>query len=232
MTVLTVVQDVSVAVGKARPLMLFGSTQRDMLEMQAVISEAATVILQAFDWQKLIRKQVVTGNGASESFSMPADYQRMLKKGAVWSSRWRWQANHVVDLDTWMEITEPETPVINGVWTIFGDALHFLPVLSGNETIKFYYISNLIAKGPAETPTAKAKFTNDGDTFVLDERILKLCAIYLWKQGKGQDFAAELADFEQAIDQYMVDDKGSQPVISGNTGYQPSSNVWPGRVSG
>ena len=39
MTVLTVVQDVSMTVGISRPLQVFGSTKREMLEMQSVVNE-------------------------------------------------------------------------------------------------------------------------------------------------------------------------------------------------
>lgn len=230
MTVLTVVQDVSMTVGISRPLQVFGSTKREMLEMQSVVNEAATVILQAFDWQRLKKKHVITGDGVADSFPMPADYRRMLKKGRIWNQRYYWQPQHIVDLDTWMEMTEQGTPVVSPIWTIYGDEFHFLPVIPATETAKFFYISNLMVRGPASEP--KTAFNNDGDTFVLEERILKLATIYLWKQDKGQDFAAELADYEQAIDQYMIEDKGAQPTVSGNSGYRPSSTVWPGKVSG
>lgn len=232
MTILTVVQSLSMAVGLARPLSVFGNTAREWMEMQEVVKEATSVIVQAYDWQRLKKQHVITGDGVLTSHPMPSDYRRMLKKGNIWSSRYRWQAQQIVDLDTWMELTELTTPVVDGIWTIYGDQLHFLPVLGATETIKYFYISNLIATGPAENPVLKSEITNDGDTFHLSERLLRLCIIYLWKQIQGQDFAAELADYEQAIDQYMIEDKGSQPVVSGNSGYRPTSNVWPGRVSG
>jgi hypothetical protein len=232
MSVLTVVQAVSMAVGIARPLQVFGSTKRELVEMQAILNEAASVILQAFDWQSLKKQHVIAGDGATTAFDLPDDYRRMLKKGSIWSSRYRWQAQQIVDLDTWMELAELTTPVVDGIWTIYGDQLHFLPTLGTTETIKFFYISNLIVKNAAETGGFKDQFDADADTFVLNERLLKLAAIYLWKQANGQDFAAELADYEQAMGQYMIEDKGAQPVVSGNSGYRPSSNVWPGKVSG
>lgn len=232
MSILTVVQQASMPVGLARPLSLFGNTNREWMEMQEVVNEAASIIVQSFDWQRLKRQHVIIGDGASLDFPMPEDYRRMLRKGSIWSSRYQWQTQQIVDLDTWTELSEPNAPAQDGIWTIYGDRLHFLPRLGNSETIKFFYVKDKVCRGPDEAPAEKAAFEDDGDTFLLNERLLKLCIIYLWKQSKGQDFAAELADYEQAADQYMVEDKGSQPVVTGNSGYRPTSNVWPGKVSG
>jgi hypothetical protein len=101
--------------------------------------------------------------------------------------------------------------------------------MAGSETVKFFYISNQLVSG------GKTEFTDDADVFVLNERLLKLAIIYLWKQMKGQDFAAELSDFEQAMDLEMDKDGGSAPVVSGNNVIRHNrqrSNVWPGTVTG
>lgn len=231
MTILTVMQSVSMAVGLARPLAVFASTDREWREMQMVANEAAAVIAETFDWQRLRQLREFTGNGTDESFPLPDDYLRMLKRGRMWSSRLRWALNHIVDSDQWLEMTTLGFPQPFGNWTLFGDALHILQAPAAGETIKFFYISSNIVKG--SDGSRKPEFTDDSDSFVLNERLLKLAIIYLWKQLKGLDFAAELADFEQAVDRQMVADQGSQPTLSGNSGAnRMSANVWPGTVAG
>lgn len=231
MTILTVMQNASMAVGLARPLAVFASTDREWREMQSVANEAAAGIAAAFDWQRLRKVHSFDGNGTDESYPLPEDYLRMLKSGSMWSSRLRWSLNHVVDADQWLEMTSLGFPQMNGNWTLFGDRLQMLPPVMSGETIKFFYVTSKIVKDGEGS--GKPEFTDDGDSFVLSERLLKLAIIYLWKQLKGLDFAAELADFEQAMDQHMIADQGSQPIRSGNSGAgRRGSNVWPGTVSG
>lgn len=229
MTILSVIQNVSVQVGLPRPLAVFGSVDREWMEMQTVANEAAAVIVQAFDWQTLRRITTITGDGAASAFDLPADYGRMLKKASLWSSRFTWDMQHIVDSDEWLGMTTwPGNPAY-GAWTLYGNQIHLLPIMAGTETVKFFYITNQIVSD------GNTEFTADGNTFALSERLLKLCIIYLWKQMKGQDFAAELSDFEQAMDLEMDNDGGSKPVVSGNGGTVRNwrrGNVWPGTVTG
>lgn len=227
MTILTVIQNASLAIGIARPSAVFSSTERELVEMQAVANEAANVIAEAFDWQKLRKIATTAGDGIAEAFSLPADYGRMLTTASLWSSRFTWDMQHIVSSDEWLGITVwPVNPLV-GAWTVYGNELHILPIMGASETAKFFYIKNQIVSG------GQTEFLADGDTFVLSERLLKLAIIYLWKQGKGQDFAAELSDYEIALAQEMDKDGGSKPVVSGNRpGNWRRSNVWPGSVVG
>lgn len=231
MTALTVCQDVALAVGLERPTAVFPSTDREWREMQSGLNQAAGEVVDAFDWQKLRAQYVATGDGVSEELALPSNYRRMLKKARLWSSRWRWAMEHIVDSDQWLELTEAFTPVVVPYWTIFGNALHILPIMQATETAKFFFITNDIvaANGGGFTRT----FTADNDTFVLDEQLLTYATIYRWKQRKGWDFTAELADYEQRLATLMDSDGGSKPVVSGNGGARRhSSNLWPGTLTG
>jgi hypothetical protein len=137
----------------------------------------------------------------------------------------------ILNLNDWLAMdTYPFTPV-NGAWALFGDQMHLRPVMGIGESAKFGYIRNTIVK--PFTGDVKTAFTDDKDSFVLDERVLKLCIIYLRKQQKGQDFAAELADYEGALDKATDNDGGSKPKISGRAPEDwRCGNVWPGTVSG
>ncbi|MCA0000958.1 MULTISPECIES: hypothetical protein [unclassified Mesorhizobium] len=228
MTILTVIQQAAMPVGLDKPLAVFTNTDREWQEMQVVANEAATVIAEAFDWQKLRKIATVTGDAVAEGFDLPTDYGRMLATSSLWSSRFTWDMQHVVSSDDWlgMEVW-PATPIY-GRWTIFSNQIHILPVMAVSETAKFFYIQNQIVSG------GQTEFLTDTDTFVLSERLLKLAIIYLWKQSKGQDFAAELSDYEIALAQEMDKDGGSKPVVSGNSCGRSfrRTNVWPGTVTG
>lgn len=228
MTVLAVAQQVALAVGIKRPIAVFASTDRDMQELQAVLNEAVAVIGEAFDWQALRKVQTLTGDGSTEAWPLPTDYARMPATGNLWSGRSRGEMMHITDPDEWLSFDIYPVGPIHGVWSLFGGTLNIRPVLAVNETAKFFYIRAGIV---GATGTA---FTDDAQAFALDERLLKLCATYLWKQQKGQDFTAELTDYEMALQKAMDRDGGSKPVVSGNqvASRRAGRNVWPGSVTG
>ena len=89
--------------------------------------------------------------------------------------------------------------VPTGAWIMIGGQIVFDPVLTSGETAKFYYLSNKIVTD--EDGETKATFTADGDTFRLDERLLRLAIIWRWKQMKGLPFEVSAAEFAQALEQ-------------------------------
>lgn len=213
MTILSIVQDASMKIGLEKPDAVFASTDRDMLEMQEVIADAASDILSCHDWQKLQTIKTITGDDASEAFALPTDYERMLEGASMWSSKWTWAFNHIVNPDTWLEYQVVPYTFVNGNWMLYGNEIHVLPIMLSTETLKFFYVSNLIVTNAASS--AISAFSTDTDTFNLDEKLLRLAIIYKWKQKKSQAHAQEMDDFE-AYKIYLIGkDAGSKPVVSG-----------------
>ena len=234
MAISDVLKEVCVAVGESIPPAFFSTsagTLRTWQQLQLLANEAAKMIVGGFDWQILRKVAEINGDGAAEGFDMPANYGRMLKKASVWSSRCRWDMTHIVNSDDWLSFEFTTIAPLYGVWTIYSGQMHVQPVMQAGEKVKFFYVSNQIVR--AADGTLKAAFTADEDKFLLDERLLRLAIVYLWKQLNGQDFAAELADYEIAFDQVSDSDGGSKPVLSGNSPTYPNGRpVWPGKVSG
>ncbi len=231
MAILDVVKEAATVLGLEVPSLVFGSNVREMIEMQATIKEAAAEIVDAYDWQKLLVVNTVTGDDVTEAHGMPEDYRRMQKTASLWSSRWSWAAEHVVSPDEWLELQTVPFVNVTGQWIVYGGQLHFLPVMASGETAKFFYVSNNIVIDSEGQP--KAAFSSDTDVFRLSERLLKLGIIYKWKQAKRQPYAQELDDFEVLKGQEIDNDPGSKPVVSG----RPVRNwrygrTWPGNVSG
>lgn len=214
MTILSVVRDVAMKVGLERPDAVYTSTGRDMLEMQSLIDEVVTDILECHDWQVLQTIKTYTGDGATEGHTLPSDYERMLNGASIWSSRWTWAFNHITDPDDWLEYQVVPYTFVNGNWMIYGGALHILPVMASTETAKFFYISDKIVLGDDAT-TTKASFGGDSDTLRISEKLLYLGLVWKWKAKKGLDYAEDLENYEDHK-AYLIDkDGGSKPVVSG-----------------
>ncbi len=215
MSILSVVQNVCLAVGLDKPDVVLSSTDREMQEMVRIANEVALRIRDAeFDWQTLQVIKTIQGDGVSEAFDLPDDYARMLTKASLWSSRWSWGLCHVTSPDEWLEMQVVPYIPVSGQWIIYADQIHILPICQSTETLKFFYISRNVVK--PVSGSNKPLFTLDDDTFRLSERVLELGMIWQYRSQKGVASDDDETNFDRALYTAMNNDKGSKPVVSGN----------------
>jgi len=230
LNILSIIQEVCKYVGLDVPTQVYGSTEREHVELASYANEVARQIaFDTHDWQRLRSTLTATGDGATEAFDLPSDYKRMLKKARVWPSWAPFAAlTHYPDSDEWLGLTVQQfTPIIGG-WTIMGNQMFVKPVIPSAATVKFVYLNNMIVLGNDTT-----QFTQDLDTFVLNDRLLKLGLIWYWKQQKGQPYAEDMQTYETALSKEIGGDKGST-ILEVGTPRLPAgtSYAYPGPVGG
>lgn len=212
MTALSVAQSVALRVGLEYPSVLFSSTTRTWQEFRSLLNECATDIAESYDWQILKKTATLTGDGTSESFDLPSDYERMLMTANVWSSPYLWGMEHVTDTDRWLDYQVLPYKPVTGAWTIFGGQFHILPELGSGDTAQFIYITDQIVQ-PA-SGSNKAEFTADDDTYVLSEKLLQLCMTWKWLAKNQQNYAEAMADYNQEFTRETNKDGGSKPIVN------------------
>jgi hypothetical protein len=211
MTVLSVVKRVALKIGHDRPDMVFGATDRTELELADCATDTADMIAKAFDWQVLQQIQTYTGNGVSDGFDLPTDYDRMVEGADMWSNRWTWPFNHIASTNEWLEyLTTPYT-FVSGNWTIYGGQFHFLPIMSSTDVLKFFYVTKNKVK--AAGGGLKESFTVDTDEFRLSENLLRLGMIWKWKSQKGIPYDEDIRAYETEFNKLMLSDKGARGVV-------------------
>jgi len=216
MTILSVFQQVAPVIGLRVPTAVMASTDRTNIELAALANEMAERIAFdiSYDWSALKKLATLTGDGIAEGFDLPADYRRMLKKARLWPSSSPYATlTHYPDSDQWLGMQVQNFQQIVGGWTILGDQIMIRPVVNSAATVKFFYLRNTIVK--ATDGTLKTTFDADEDSYVLDERILKLGIIWQWKANKGQQYAEDLSNFEDALSERIGADKGSTSIAVG-----------------
>jgi len=107
-----------------------------------------------------------------------------------------------------------------GECTQYGNQLQTWPVQGAGIILHFGYMNancvNLASGGVGP------RFLSDNDTFVMDERLLKLGLIWRWKQGKGGSYAEDMDTYEDALGMVAGSDVPS-PIIVGR--YPVSRNA-------
>ncbi len=217
MTVLTVVRDVAAVVGVNIPTTVFTNitANRTMSEMLSLANEMAQRISYDLrEWTKLTKSQVYTGDGIKTNWPLPADYKRMLLTSNVYGSvQPRQPLRFIPDPDEWMIRRAGFEVDSRGEWTMLGGEMQIYPALAVGVTARYAYLERncvkLAAGGSGEA------FTADGDSFVLDERLLKLGMIWQWKANKGGAYAEDLGTYADALAIAMGADRPA-PIIAGS----------------
>lgn len=225
MNILSIVQSASLTLDLERPQAVFSNTDRTWQEMADTVNTAARQILDDYDWQKLIRTQLITGDGVASAFSLPSDYSRMVRDANLWGPNWVfYPAQQLQDFNKWLELLNYQIETWQQRWMVFGGNLNIMPILPVNDTLSYGYITDKIVVG--SDPTT---FTADSDTFVLDDELLRLSIIWNWKNNKGFDFSADLAKYQERLERQRFRDVGSrQTIISGRGRFRwPTGQAFP-----
>jgi hypothetical protein len=201
MTLLSVVKDVCATVGVTIPTSVFSNiaANRTAQEMLSVANEMAQrIAYDTRDWARLKKVNVFTGDNLTMAFDMPANYKRMLLSSNVWlSSSAIHPMRFVPDLDDWIQRRALNRFDPWGEWTLVGGQMLLFPAMGSGITATFAYLDKncvaLTSGGYGDL------FLNDGDSFALDERILKLGMIWQWKAQKGSPYAEDMGTYEDAI---------------------------------
>ena len=149
------------------------------------------------DWTRFKFTNIYTGDGVKTAWDLPADYRRMPITANVWKGTS--PLRFIPDADEWLQrrINNLSSSPGWGEWTIYGGQMHIFPALAVGEPVGFVYISrNCVAlNGGGFGDT----FTNDGDRFALDERLLKLGMTWEWKCRKGSPYAEDMGTYSDAL---------------------------------
>jgi hypothetical protein len=216
MTLLSVVKDVCAVVGVQVPttVMTNITANRTMQEMLALANEMAQRIsYDTRDWT-LFRKTVTfTGDGIKTGFPLPADYKRMLLTSNVWRSTTAlYPMRFVPDTDQWLNRRAQNWYDSAGEWTILGGQMLIAPTMPTGQSAYFVYMEkNCIALNSGGNGD---RFLDDGDSFRLDERLLKLGMTWQWKANKGTSYAEDMGTYSDALAMAMSHDQPA-PIIVG-----------------
>jgi hypothetical protein len=216
MTLLSVVKDVCATVGVLQPTSVFTNiaNNRTMAEMLSLANEMAQrIAYDERDWTKMRKTVTFTGDGVTAGFNLPADYKRMLLNTNVWrSTQTLYPMRFISDSDEWLNRRARDYYDARGEWTLLGGQMLVAPVMGVGITAYFAYLhKNCIALASGG---ANDSFVADGDSFPLDERVLKLGMIWQWKAQKGSPYNEDLGTYGTALS-YIERGDSPAPIIVG-----------------
>ncbi len=230
MTILTVAQSVTPRISQPSPTALVGSASSLHQELNALIADEARVIAKSDDWQELQTLATVTGDGTTEDFSLPSDFERLLLNGQVFSSEYQTSLQHIKEPDDWLELDIRSYDYVVNAWTIYGDQIHFKPALPSGVLAKYYYNTDKIF---TEDGVAVSSYTKDTATFNLSERLLGLGVLWRWRHDKGLPYQENMEDYERELERLKTENGGSSIIKVGRETYTRGADIaYPKAISG
>ena len=173
------------------------ATDGTTVQSRALLIAACDELLDAYDWQALLRTHTFTTDGVSSSYPLPADCQRVLNmtdydvtnldplNGSLTPAQWEYVRSGINYLGS--------RPVLR----IAGDRVELLPV-TGPRTVQLQYISrNYVIDGA--TSAAKPEFTQDSDRTTFSDRLLINFLKLKILEVKGFDTSRAVQDFNTAL---------------------------------
>lgn len=234
MTLLTACQNVArhPNVGQPVPTAVMAATGQFESELVGLLPQCVRAIIDHHDWRLLTTLHTLTGDGATTSFSLPADYDRMPLKAAVFSTATQLPFEAVDDLDEWLRRDLMSFSSTQGSWIVLGGYLQIKhPTMPVGTDAKFYYVSNAVVAPAAGSN--KAAFTLDTDSFRLPEILLELELIWRWRAAKGLDYAEDMENAQLALAGRAAKDKGSRVFHVGRARLPDDVRLaYPGTISG
>ena len=230
--ILTLLQErVCPFIGVEVPDAVFSGTDRTQIELKATVNKCARMIGRAYTWRKLKVQATYTGDGTTEDYDLPDDYGWMGDSERIWSSETKFPLQKIIDEDEWLGVDVQSITTATNCWIMFGGQIHFKPALNDTITARHFYQSTALVD-PA-TGTAKSAFTLDTDYFRLDEDLLALCLIYVWKMDHGNPYAEQMADYETLKEKLITRDKGARVLKIGGARWPRGVNqAYPFNVPG
>jgi hypothetical protein len=231
MSILTIVQDAMVLCNLTRPDGIVSSVDPTILQFVALAQIDGDELSTMIDWRRLKVPYAITGDGATEYWPLPSDWDRIVTVGeAFWSSKYPSipLIGPLLDTEFLRLKALPVTP-IRPVWRLMGNRIQIWPVLSNGEVVSTEYrSSNWITA--SDGTTAKPRFTSDSDLPVISERLLTLGLIWRWKASKGLDYAEDFRSYENMKTVISGHDSGNR-IVHMSTSMTLGPNQWPGVIS-
>jgi hypothetical protein len=126
-------------------------------------------------------------------------------------------------------MTVSELEAAFGVWCQFGGNMVYRPAPSAGENVSYWYASNQIVR--AADGTRKPAFTEDTDTFTLDDRILELMLVCDRRKLKRVDYAEEMREAESALSLAISRDRGARMIAQQGRSRLNIPTAYPGVIT-
>lgn len=176
------------------------STNRDILQINAMAKDALDEILR-YDWSELLKEFTLSTVIGQSVYNLPDDFERFAAF-THWDQTKNWRLCGPVSPEAWSwrksAITAvPEFPYHFRLYGANKIELDPSPSAAGHMLSLYYYANYAVSDADG---ALKRYFSDDGDTFLLEDELFTAALKYRYRKEKRLDYAAEQTEFYQLCD--------------------------------
>ena len=226
MSILTVIDDACMDLGIGSPATVVNTSDGTIKQLLAIAQRGAKQLARRTEWEALLKTKVFTlatneDQGHINDILMTTDFNHMIN-GTFLNDSTTLPITGPVSSKHWQQL---QSFPVTGPYPQFRfQNSHLLvnPAPGSGETARFEYKSKHICKD--ENDVTKPKFTLDEDEFLLDEDLLTLQIIWMYRQRHGLAYDEDFNECERQIVDAMARDKAKKTLNMGAS----ASEVQPG----
>lgn len=237
MSLLTMIGEVSKAMGSPAPTAVMSATDTFTLELLAMANTSGQGLVDAYDWTEITREQTFTSTAAYDQGAFNStivtlgDFNR-ITNNSLWNRSAVMQASGPISGVEWQSDVAFQAAAPAPKFRIWQGHLWLGPVgslpVAGN-TWAFEFVSSNWCQSAAGA--AQSAWAADTDTGILDENLMKLDIIWRWKASKSLEYADDLANFEDKFNLRTGQTTGARSLYLGGANVIFPINVpegnWP-----
>jgi hypothetical protein len=224
MSLLTLIQKVSLRVGVPKPSSAVGSNIAAVYQMIELANEEGEELAKQYQWQALTQEAtfstVATESQGSILTIAGADFNYIVNN-TIWNRTLRRPVFGPLSTQQWQQLKAQN---FVGPWNQYrlrGNNVLFIPIPAATQTCAFEWFSKNWCQSAGST--GQTAWAADTDIGILDEDLMRLGLMWRWKAAKGLDYAQDFDNYKLAVSAASSRD-GSKPTLSLSgdpTGFQP-----------
>lgn len=199
MALLDLVQRVCDEVGLPRPATVVGATEQLARQLYSLANAELEELSKRFDWPVLTREYNFNTVAGTAQYNLPADY-RKFRAETIYDSTRYYQMRGSLSAGEWQRVKALNMGSLSCARVrIYGNPLklNILPTPNSVEAVVFEYMTKNFVVDAANNE--QVRYSNDNDTSLIDEGLVRMGLKWRIKHAKGLEFSADLAEYEAVV---------------------------------
>jgi len=199
MSLLSIVKSVMDSNGWQQPVTTVSSSNdQNMRQCYALANKALMYVSYKNDWPVLIRENKFTTVADQTDYPLPVDFHHLVAPSAMNASQYYELKGQLTPLQWYRRALQGSIDWTDGFRIdAFGKTLQVAPAPAGGDDLVFMYVTSNVALDVNNNPIKR--YTQDTDTALVDEDVIELDLQWRWRQKKGLDYTAEIAELSGAL---------------------------------
>ncbi len=235
MSLLTLMQDVTSAIGLPVPTVVTTSSDANVVTLLALANTAGTALMKRYEWQELTSfSGTIQATGSIDIGSITtifgSGFDRIVNQ-TFWDNSMRQPIDGPVTIQQFQQGLANNVTGPPYYFFIYGGRFKIGPTaIAATDYCTCFTISkNWCASSGG---TGQSAFAADTDVTVIPQELFKLDLIWRWKQKNGLSYAEDLQTAEQSIETYIGQNTPARVLFLGGRNIYYNTNIpegyWPG----